>query len=177
VCLQFVPRGEGAWPLDTPGGRFYAEWDTEAPTSREGQLIFFFQFLKAGGRWEQLMQDCPLRYTGNRGSGALNVLGAVLLSVLCGHWRYAHINSVRGDGITPSLLGMDHTVIEDAVRAALKRLPEDTGLAWLRQEMLNSISAALELPWILDIDTTVKPLYGHQQGPGVSRLGPTRYLG
>ena len=71
--------GESSWPLDTPGGRFYAEWDTEAPTSREGQLIFFFQFLKAGGRWEQFMKHCPLEYTGNRGSGALNVMGTVLL--------------------------------------------------------------------------------------------------
>ena len=32
------------WPLDTPGGRFYAEcWDDQAPVTREGQLIFFFQ--------------------------------------------------------------------------------------------------------------------------------------
>jgi len=171
--LSTHPEGESktgscvagsAWPLDTPGGRFYAEWDTQAPTSREGQRIFFFQFLQAGGRWEQFMERCPLRYTGNRGSGALNVLGTVLLSVLCGHWRYAHINSVRGDGINPGLLGLDHTVSEDAVRAALKRIPEEIGLAWLRQEILDCISPALELPWILDIDTTVKPLYGHQQG-------------
>lgn len=154
----------GAWPLDTPGGRFYAEWDHEAPTSREGQLIFFFQFLKAGGRWEQFLEGCPLVYVGNRGSGAVNVMGTVLLSVLCGHWRYAHINSVRGDGVNPPLLGMSQTVSEDAVRGALRRLPEEAGLAWLRRETLACISPALELPWILDIDTTVKPLYGHQQG-------------
>ena len=53
------------WPLDTPGGRFYAEWDEETPTTRDGQLIFFFQFLETGGRWEQLMANCPLHYSGN----------------------------------------------------------------------------------------------------------------
>ena len=37
----------GSWPLDTPGGRFFAEWDNQAPVTREGQLIFFFQFLQA----------------------------------------------------------------------------------------------------------------------------------
>lgn len=74
--------------------------------AREGQLIFFFQFLQAGGRWEEFLRDCPLHYTGNRGSGALNVMGTVLLSVLSGHWRYAHINALRGDGINPGLLGM-----------------------------------------------------------------------
>lgn len=171
--LSAHPQGEGktnalatcgAWPVDTPGGRYYAEWDTQAPTTREGQLIFFLQFLQAGGRWEHLMERCPLHYTGNRGSGALNVMGTVFMSVLCGHWRYAHINSVRGDGINPSLLGMDHTVSEDTVRAALKRVEETAGLAWLRTEILECISPALELGWILDIDTTVKPLYGHQQG-------------
>jgi hypothetical protein len=30
-------------------------------------------------------------------------------------------------------------------------------------EILGSISPALSLPWILDIDVTVKPLYGHQE--------------
>jgi hypothetical protein len=163
-CPPDTNPAPAPWPLDTPGGRFYAEWDTDAPTSREGQLIFFFQFLQVGGRWKQFMAGCPLRYTGNRGSGALNVMGTVLLSVLCGHWRYAHINSVRGDGINPALLGMERTVSEDAVRAALQRLPEEAGLAWLRHQILDCIAPALELPWILDIDTTVKSLYGHQQG-------------
>ena len=47
----------GSWPLDTPGGRFYAEWDDQAPMTREGQLIFFFQFLHAGGRWEECLRE------------------------------------------------------------------------------------------------------------------------
>lgn len=175
--LESHPEGEfanqplspvGAWPLDTPGGRFYAEWDEATPVTSNAQLIFFFQFLKAGGRWEQFMKKCPLSYTGNRGSGALNVMGTVLLSVLNGHWRYAHINSVRGDGINPPLLGMNHIVSEDVVRAAMKRIPEADGLEWLQDEIRDSIAPALELPWILDIDTTVKPIYGHQQGAEIS---------
>jgi hypothetical protein len=139
----------GPWPLDTPGGRFYAEWDEEAPVTREGQLIFFFQFLQAGGRWEEFLRDCPLHYTGNRGSGALKVMGTVLLSVLCGHWRYAHINAVRGDGVNPGLLGMDGTVSEDVVRQAMYRIEETAGRHWLSTQILGSISPALGLPWIL----------------------------
>ncbi len=126
---QYPP---GSWPLDTPGGRFYAEWDEQAPVTREGQLIFFFQFLHAGGRWEEFLRTCPLHYTGNRGSGATNVMGTVLLSVLCGHWRYAHINGVRGDGINPGLLGMRGTVSEDAVRLAMCRIEERAGLDCVR---------------------------------------------
>lgn len=154
----------GTWPLDTPGGRFYAEWDDQAPVTREGQLIFFFQFLQAGGRWEEFLRNCPLHYTGNRGSGALNVMGTVLLSVLAGHWRYAHINALRGDGINPGLLGMSGSVSEDAVRLAMVRIEETAGLDWLSAQILGSISPALGLPWILDMDVTVKPRYGHQQG-------------
>jgi hypothetical protein len=157
----------GSWPLDTPGGRFYAEWDGGAPVTREGQLIFFFQFLQAGARWQEFVAKCPLFYTGNRGSGAPKVMGTVLLSVLSGHWRYAHINGVRGDGVNPGLLGLDGTVSEDVVRLAMGRIEEKAGLDWLSTEILASISPALGLPWILDIDVTVKPLYGNQQGAAI----------
>ena len=51
-----------------------------------------------------MLEGCPLRYYGNRGSGATNVVGTAALSILCGHWRYAHINAVRGDTLNPPLL-------------------------------------------------------------------------
>ena len=161
------PYPSGSWPVDTPGGRFHAEWDDEAPVTREGQLLFFFQFLHAGGRWEEFLRACPLRYVGNRGSGARNVMGTALLSILCGHWRYAHINAVRGDGVNPGLLGMDSTVSEDAVRLGIGRIDEKPGLDWLSDQILGSIAPALGLPWILDIDVTVKPLYGRQEGAAI----------
>lgn len=126
--------------------------------------MFFFRFLHAGGRWKEFLKNCPLSYTGNRGSGAAKVMGTVLLSVLSGHWRYAHINGVRGDGINPGLLGIGGTVSEDAVRLAMGRIEEKAGLDWLSGQVVDSIAPVLGLPWILDIDVTVKPLYGSQQG-------------
>jgi hypothetical protein len=159
-----LPAPAGRWPVDTPGGRFYAEWDDQAPVTREGQLMFFFQFLHVGGRWEEFLRDCPLKYIGNRGSGAPNVMGTAMLSVLSGHWRYAHINAVRGDGVNPGLLGMSHVVSEDVVRLGIGRIKEKSGHDWLSTQVLDSIAPALHLPWILDIDVTIKPLYGHQQG-------------
>ncbi len=152
------------WPLDTPGGRVFAEWQEDLPVTREGQLIFFFQFLQTGGRWSELLRDCPLVYEGNQGSGKTNVFGTLLLSVLSGYYRYAHINTVRGDGVNPALLGMSKVVSEDTVRRALKRIDPDKGLDCLERHLLDSIAQALVLPWILDIDTTIKPIYGHQEG-------------
>lgn len=159
-----LQRAAGAWPVDTPGGRYYAEFDVDAPVTREGQLIFFAQFLHAGGRWARLLEQCPLSYRGNRGSGATNVVGTAALSILCGHWRYAHINAVRGDTLNPPLLGMSHVVSEDVVRRAMKRIDESEGLAWLTGQLRQCVEPVLGIPWILDIDVTIKPLYGHQQG-------------
>jgi len=48
----------------------------------------------------------------------------VLLSVLSGHWCYAHINGVRCDGINPGLLGIGGTASED-----LNRLPMGEAIA------------------------------------------------
>ena len=116
--LQTTP----AWPVDTPGGRYYAEFDDQAPVTREGQLIFFAQFLHSGARWSRLLRGCPLHCHGNRGSAVVDVLGTAALSILCGHWRYAHINAVRGDGINPRLLGMKGVVSEDVVRLGIGRI-------------------------------------------------------
>ena len=159
-----LAQASGAWPLDTPGGRYYAEWDDDVPVTREGQLIFFMQFLRAGGLWTQLLEDCPLAYRGNRGSGADAVLGTLLLSILNGHFRYAHINAVRGDGVNPGLLGLPRTVSEDTVRHAARRLALEGGPAWVQRHLIEHLLPALSQPWILDVDSTIKPIYGHQEG-------------
>ena len=163
------PLGEFAleqlpWPVDTPGGRYFAEFDDQAPVTREGQLIFFAQFLHTGGRWEQLVKKSPLSYIGNRGSAVVDVLGTAVLSVLCGHWRNAHINAVRGDRLNPPLLGMNGTVSEDVVRGAWRRLEETAGLQWLEGELRACVEPVLSQPWIMDIDVTIKTIYGRQQG-------------
>lgn len=160
-------RPAGNWPVDTPGDRVYAEGDPEAPVTREGRLVFFFQFLHVGGRWEELLRDCPIRYTGNRGSGARNVLGTAMLSVLSGQSRYPHISGGRGDSVDPGLPGMGGAVSDDTVRLGIGRIEENVGLDWLRSHRLASIARALGMPWILDIDGTVKPLCGRQQGAAV----------
>ena len=49
------------------------------------------------------------------------LLGTVLLSVLAGHRRYAHITAWRCDPVNPPLLGMRKVIREDAVRRGLAR--------------------------------------------------------
>ena len=92
--------------LDTFAGKIHVKWAPEATVSSLGLMPFFIEFLKTSGLFEKWVEDCPLRYTSGNAPDKRNVLGTLLLSVLSGHWRYAHINAIRGDGINPELLGM-----------------------------------------------------------------------
>ena len=91
------------------------------------------------------------------------MLGTILLSVLAGHWRYAHISALRGDGVNPGLLGMTKVASEDSVRRALSAMQEEETGLWLQKHLQASYEPLLEEAWALDMDATVKPLYGHQE--------------
>jgi hypothetical protein len=88
----------------------------------------------------------------------------MMLSVLSGHYRYAHIPTLRCDAVNPRLLGMTKVVSEDAVRRGLAKIDEAAGLAWLQTHLDYCSSPLLSEPWVLDVDSTIKPLYGRQEG-------------
>jgi hypothetical protein len=91
----------------------------------------------------------------------------VLLSVLAGYRRYAHITALRCDPVNPPLLGMRKVCSEDAVRRGLLKIDEAKGLPWLRNHLDYCTTPLLSEPWVLDMDSTVKTLYGHQEGAEV----------
>jgi len=55
------------------------------------------------------------------------LIGTMLLSVLAGHYRYAHITTLRYDAVNPRLPGMKKVVSEDAVRRRLTKIDEAAG--------------------------------------------------
>ena len=114
------------------------------------------------------VNTCPLIYTSPNAPSKRDVLGTWLLAILAGHKRYAHITGLRGDAVSPQILGMDKIISEDALRRSLARMSEQQSQAWLAPQLMGSVQAALSTPWILDIDTTIKPLYGKQSGAQVS---------
>ena len=116
------------------------------------------------GLFDALVADCPLRYRSPNAPKARDVLGTAMLSILSGHTRYAHIAALRGDAVLPELLGMKRIVSEDAIRRAFKAIDEAEGATWLRGHLAFCVEPLLAEPWILDVDTTIKPLYGHQEG-------------
>ena len=53
---------------------------------------------------------------------------------------------------------------EDSVRRAFSEGKESPCTDWLTRHLRNSYEPLLREAWILDVDSTVKPLYGHQEG-------------
>lgn len=112
------------------------------------------------------MAHCPLSDDSNNAPSKRDVLGTILLSALQGHTRYAHMASLAGSQLDAQTLGMSKIPSEDSIRGALGKLaasPEPTQ-RWLRACFDRLGAGSLEVPWVLDIDVTVKPLYGKQEG-------------
>ena len=150
--------------VDTYGGRVYVDWDHEAPVTSLGQLPFFIEFLKRTELFEQWVASCPLQLTSPNAPALRDILGTILLSVLSGHTRYSHITTVKTDKVNAPLLGMNRIVSEDSVRRALLKMPHEESKEWLMEALKNCYTEILTIPWILDVDTTIKCLYGDQEG-------------
>ncbi len=150
--------------VDTYGGIVHVDWDPNAAVTSLGQLPFFIEFLKLGGLFDSWVEDCPLGMTSRNAPLKVNVLGTLLLSVLSGQRRYAHVTSIRSDGINPRLLGMTKVVSEDSLRRGLTKIDQEAGIIWLQDSSYKCYAPLLTQPWIMDVDTTVKVLYGHQEG-------------
>jgi hypothetical protein len=155
---------DGGGPLDTYGGAIHVKWDEGAAVTPLGQMVFFVEFLKTAGLWDSFVKDCPLQWDSHNAPGKADILGTILLAVLAGHRRYAHITALRFDGVNPHLLGMSKVCSEDSVRRAFHHAGEAACADWLTRHLRISYEPLLREPWILDVDTTVKPLYGHQEG-------------
>ena len=160
-------QGSELTVADTMGGRMHVRWDERAAATPHGQLVFFAEFLATAGIFDRWVDACPLSYSSPNASSKRDVLGTLMLGILAGSRRYAHIAGVRGDTVAAQALGLRGIVSEDSVRRALKAIAPEAGESWMRSALMHSVRAALERPWVLDMDVTIKPLYGHQEGAEV----------
>ena len=154
----------GPTTLDTFAGPVRVEWDRSSPLTPLGQFVYFIEFLKVSGRLDALIGDCPLSYTSNNAPKVRDVIGTWILSILAGHKRYAHVTTLRCDNVLPELMGLSKIVSEDSLRHALQAIPEAAGLRWQQAHIDRCTLPLLAENYIIDIDPTVKPLYGHQEG-------------
>ena len=186
VNKEVVQASDEAMRVQTPGGVFSVRWDERGSATALGQLAFFAEYLETSGLFESWLRSCPLSYTSPNAPELVDVLGTWMLSILDGHCRYAHVGALRGDGVAPSILGMAKIIGDDSLRRALGAIapePDDKHTAeqraaqqaqlarsvqWMQEQLRHSIAQATATPWILDCDTTIKVLYGRQDGAVVS---------
>lgn len=172
--------------VKTPGGRFHVRWDEGGSATVLGQLAFFAEFLDVCGLFERWVSACPMSYSSPNAPQAQDILGTWLLSILDGQRRYAHIAGLRGDAVAPQILGMSKIVSDESLRRGLAHLAPHVSercsaeerargeaqlaksKAWMEAALAESTREALRTAWILDCDTTIKPLYGHQDGAQIS---------
>ena len=155
---------KAALEVDTFEGKIQVEWEPGASVTPMGQLAFFIQFLKTGCRFEPWVDDCPLTYSSNNAPKKVDVLGSLLLSILSGHKRYSNIGTLVGDGVNPKLLGMTKVVSDDSARRGLLKIDEQKGVEWMQHHLQECYEPLLQLPWIMDVDVTIKTIYGNQEG-------------
>ena len=155
---------EESLSVDSFAGRIEVRWAPDEAVTAQGQLSFFVDFLKQANLFEPFVEGAPLAYASPNAPTARDVLGTLVLSLLGGAKRYAHVNWLRHDGVNPDLLGMSRVCSDDSVRRAIEKMDEDAADGWLRSCLDYVVRPLLQEPWILDIDTTVKPVYGRQEG-------------
>jgi hypothetical protein len=186
VIATMVESAAQAMRVQTPGGVFSVRWDEQGSATALGQLAFFAEYLEATGLFERWLASCPLNYTSPNAPELVDVLGTWMLSILDGHCRYAHVGALRGDGVAPSILGMNKIIGDDSLRRALaaiapapdakhtesqragQQAQHARAVQWMQEQLKHSIAQATLQPWILDCDTTIKVLYGKQDGAVVS---------
>lgn len=147
------------------------EWsEDDSRMTQMGGLAYFAQFLGATGLFDDLVQSCPLSYDSNNAPAKRDIVGMMLLSVLSGQTRYAHMSALSGDKVDAALLGMSKNPSEDSVRTtALGKLTQDVPALeqterWLARGFDKVCEGSLDVPWVLDVDVTIKQLYGKQEG-------------
>lgn len=169
--------------IQTPGGVFQVRVDNDVQVSAHGGMVPFAQFLNASGVLADWESDCPLHRTSPNASSHRSILGTWIVAVSAGQSRYAHITGVRGDHVSPQVLGFKRLVSEDTVRRAFGAMVgEDIHLndlaaqtaarakaqaaatTWSQKHLLTSVLPLLTERWIMDLDVTIKPLYGFQEG-------------
>lgn len=148
------------------------EWSECTKVTPLGGMVYFGHFLRENGLFDNLVEQCPLDYTSNNAPGKQRVLGTIVAGILNGARRYAHLSYIRGDRLIAEALEIEAGFVsEDSVRRGLKKLIQEHGedcAEWLRASELATVLPLLREEYILDLDTSVKPVYGHQEGAEIS---------
>ena len=164
--------------VDVPafGGRLEVDWSPGERITSAGGLVYFATFLKETGLFDRLCEDFPISYRSNNSSSRRDIVGTAVLAILLGKTRYVHIEAIRHDEAARELLGLGEIVSDATVRRAFRRANWKKLDAWLSRHEREVFEALLVHRYVIDIDNTVKPIFGHQEGAelGYNPIKPGR---
>ena len=113
------------------GGQLDVSWNSSLQVTQWGGLAYFISYLETSGLFDRLVEDAPFHYTSPNAPNVRDVVGTIVLAIICGFTRYVHINRLRNDTVLAGLLDLERIVCEDSVRRALKAADEQELNAWL----------------------------------------------
>ena len=160
--------------VQAPCGVTQVQWDNDQACTPIGQLVFFTQFLECSGLLENWLLEAPLFYKSNNAPQPRDILCTMMLSILAGHNRFCNMEQIYGDTVSAQVLKLKKIYSDDSTRRGIKRMDEKAALKWLEDNQRYCWEPMLTRSWILDIDSTVKPVFGRQQEGAAIGYNPVR---
>ena len=159
-----IKQAAGVQTIETLGGDYALRWDDETQMSVNAHAVLLSQFAKAGGFFDRLVETCPMRLASNNAPEVRDLIATVMVSMVNGATRFRHFDRLHGYAATAELFGVGRFMSCDSVRRDFASIPEDKALPWVWRENLHLLQDVIAEDYVLDLDPTVKPLYGHQEG-------------
>ena len=157
-------QASGVEKIETLGGDYALKWDDETQMSVNAHAALLSQFAKAGGFFDRLVETCPMRLTSNNAPDVRDLIATVMVSMVNGATRFRHFDRLHGDTATAELFGVRRFMSCDSVRRNFASIPDGQALPWAWRENLRLLQDVVAEDYVADLDPTVKPLYGHQEG-------------
>lgn len=157
-------QAAGAQRIETLGGGYALKWDDETQMSVNAHAALLSQFAKAGGFLDRLVETCPTRLTSNNAPEVRDLIATVMVSMVNGATRFRHFDRLRGDAASAELFGVRRFMSCDSVRRNFASIPAEEALPWVWRENLRLLQDVVAEDYVLDLDPTVKPVYGRQEG-------------
>ena len=162
---KYTTKQDGrARTISTLGGDYALKWDDETQMSVNAHAALLSQFAKAGGFLDRLVETCPMRLTSNNAPEVRDLVATVMVSMVNGATRFRHFDRLRGDAASAELFGVRRFMSCDSVRRNFASIPAEEALPWVWRENLRLLQDVVAEDYVLDLDPTVKPVYGRQEG-------------
>ena len=147
------------------GGEVGVEY-TSKPLSGWGGLVLFFEFLAKVGVLAALERILPDGKKSPNRISSVDIVKALLATVLTGGNRFAHVERMRGDEVVRTALGAERIGGADTIRRYFEWVPRSDGeqIHDRLRELTGGLLIQRRSEDILDLDSTSLARYGHQEG-------------